>query len=58
MELNVFSYLYGLLITDGNFYFQNKNKSRVILELSIKDRDIIEKIEKILFCRSGIEGCC
>ena len=48
MELNVFSYLYGLLITDGNFYFQNKNKSRVTLELSIKDRDIIEKIEKIV----------
>lgn len=38
------SYLYGLLITDGNLSLSTRNRGKVQLEVSIKDKDIIEKL--------------
>lgn len=43
-----FSYLYGLLQTDGNLYEQTRNRGRVRIELSKKDADIIYKLDKIV----------
>jgi hypothetical protein len=40
------SYLIGLLQTDGNVYETTRNRGRITLELSEKDCDIIEKINK------------
>ena len=38
------SYIYGLLITDGNLSLSTRNRGRVILEISEKDEDIIDKL--------------
>ena len=38
------SYIYGLLITDGNLSLSIRNRGRVILEISEKDEDIIDKL--------------
>lgn len=43
------SYIYGLFVTDGNIYIQKgKNKGKCVLELSYKDKDIIEKLYNII----------
>ena len=39
-----FSYIFGLLITDGNLSLASRNRGRVTLEVSIKDKDIIDKL--------------
>lgn len=38
------SYIYGLLVTDGNLSLSTRNRGRVILEISEKDEDIIDKL--------------
>ena len=38
------SYIYGLLITDGSLYLTTRNRGKIVLEVSEKDRDIIEKL--------------
>lgn len=38
------SYIYGLLVTDGNLSLSTRNRGRVILEISEKDEDIITYI--------------
>ena len=38
------SYIFGLLITDGNLYLTTRNRGRVVLEVSIKDKDIVHKL--------------
>lgn len=45
---NNFSYLIGLLQTDGNLYETTRNRGRISLEIGIKDQDIIKKITKII----------
>ena len=42
------SYIYGLLITDGNLSLLERNRGKVSLEVNSKDRDIIEKLFKII----------
>ena len=42
------SYIYGLLITDGNLYLTSRNRGRVTLEVSDKDKDIVESLVKII----------
>ena len=46
------AYVIGLLQADGHFSEYTRNRGRVSLELSIKDKDILEKIDKILTCNS------
>lgn len=42
------SYIFGLLITDGNLYFaKERNRGRVTLEVSEKDKDIVEKLHEL-----------
>ena len=48
------AYIIGLLQADGHFSEYTRNRGRVSLELSIKDKDILEKIDKILTCNSSI----
>lgn len=38
------SYLFGILITDGNLYLNTRNRGRVSLELGEKDIDLIKKL--------------
>lgn len=38
------SYIYGLLITDGSLYLSTRNRGRITLEVSEKDKDIVEKL--------------
>jgi len=49
MEINEeTSYLIGLFQTDGNIYESSRNRGKAVIELSIKDEDIIEKIKKLI----------
>ena len=42
------SYVFGLLITDGTLYFaKTRNRGRVTLEVSEKDKDIVEKLHNL-----------
>ena len=43
-----FSYLIGLLQTDGNLYETTRNRGKLQLELNIKDEDIIYKISELI----------
>jgi len=47
MEKDI-SYLIGLFQTDGNIYDVKRNRGKAVIEISIKDRDIIEKIKKLI----------
>lgn len=38
------SYIFGLLITDGNLYLTTRNRGKVTLEVNEKDFDIVEKL--------------
>lgn len=38
------SYIYGLLIADGSLSLAERNRGKVTLEISTKDRDIVEKL--------------
>ena len=42
------SYIYGLLITDGNLNLRTRNRGKVTLEVSIKDSDIVEKLYSVI----------
>lgn len=44
MELKLKSYIFGLLGTDGNLYLQDRDRGRITLEVSIKDKDIVDKL--------------
>jgi hypothetical protein len=44
IDFKFMSYLIGLLQTDGHFSENTRNRGRISLELSIKDKDIIDKI--------------
>lgn len=49
MEINKeISYLIGLFQTDGNIHETTRNRGKAIIELSIKDEDIIEKIKELI----------
>jgi len=45
---NDFSYLIGLLQTDGSLYDDKRNRGKLQLEIGIKDQDIIYKLSKII----------
>jgi hypothetical protein len=38
------SYLIGFLQGDGSYYTQSRNRGKITIELSVKDKDIIDKI--------------
>lgn len=42
------SYIYGLLLADGNIYFTDRNRGRVSLELNVKDKDIVLKLFQLI----------
>lgn len=42
------SYIFGLLMTDGNLSLSDRNRGKVRLELSIKDKDIIDKLVELI----------
>lgn len=42
------SYLFGLFVTDGNLTLNTRNRGRISLEVSEKDKDIIEKLFKLI----------
>jgi len=51
MEIEInkdISYLIGLFQTDGNIYDSTRNRGKAVIELSIKDEDIINKIKEII----------
>ena len=43
-----YSYIYGLIITDGSIYLTTRNRGRIQIELKYNDKDILEKIQKII----------
>lgn len=38
------SYLYGLILTDGNIYLTTRNRGRVSIELNSRDKELLEKL--------------
>lgn len=48
MENNLFSYLYGILITDGSLGLHTRNRGRISLELNHKDKEFILKMVKLI----------
>lgn len=42
------SYLIGFLQTDGSYYENTRNRGRITLEISMRDKDIIEKIHEAI----------
>lgn len=42
------SYLFGFVQTDGHYSIQSRNRGRISIELSERDKDILFKIESIL----------
>lgn len=42
------SYIFGLLITDGNLSLKSRNRGRITLEISYKDKDIVEKLANVI----------
>ena len=45
---NLESYVFGLLVTDGTIYFaKERNRGKVTLEISEKDKDIVEKLHRL-----------
>ena len=48
MNIQEKSYIFGLLGTDGNLCLQDRNRGKITLEVNSKDRDICEKLFKII----------
>lgn len=48
MTIDLFSYLYGLFITDGSLYLQDRNRGRISLEVVLKDSELIEKMTSLI----------
>lgn len=46
------SYLFGLILTDGSLYFNTRNRGKVIIELALRDQDIMSKIKKNFYYKS------
>ena len=42
------SYIFGILVTDGSLYLTTRNRGRIILEISGKDEDIVDKLVEIV----------
>lgn len=47
LTLEEFSYFYGLLITDGTMTIRNNIPQGIHIELSVKDKDVIEKLHTL-----------
>jgi hypothetical protein len=43
-----YSYLIGLLQTDGHFQESSRNRGKITIELSLRDKDIIDKITALI----------
>jgi len=41
------AYIYGLLLADGNLYLNTRNRGRITLEISERDKDILYVIQDI-----------
>ena len=48
IKKQVYSYIYGILLTDGNLSLYTRNRGKVTLEISEKDRDILYQINKLV----------
>ena len=48
-----FSYFYGLVLTDGTITTSTRNRGKIQIELSIRDRNILDKLH-IIFPESKI----
>lgn len=48
------SYIYGLLQADGNFYETTRNRGKIRLEISKRDKDIIYKLSNNLNVNTNI----
>ena len=46
LENDFDSYLYGFIVTDGSIQLGTRNRGRVTIEISYRDKDLIEKIHK------------
>ena len=44
MDIKEKSYVFGLLVTDGNLTLLERNRGQVQLEVNEKDKDICEKL--------------
>ena len=42
------SYVFGILITDGNLYLDTRNRGRVQLEISKRDEDLVDKLVSLI----------
>lgn len=42
------SYIFGILVTDGNLYLTSRNRGKVQLEISKKDEDLVDKLVKLV----------
>lgn len=42
------SYIIGFIHGDGSYYTQSRNRGRILIELSKRDKDILDKIENVL----------
>ena len=45
---SIYSYIYGLPITDGNMYLTTRNRGKVTLEVSIRNEDIVQKLFNVI----------
>ena len=43
-----YSYIFGLLITDGSLSLNTRNRGKVVLEISKRDEDIVDKLVKYI----------
>lgn len=42
------SYVFGILVTDGNLFLSTRNRGRVQLEISKKDEDLVDKLVQMI----------
>jgi|SRR5699024_4939675 len=50
------AYLFGLILADGSLYFNTRNRGKVQIELSYKDKDILESIQEKFYITSYLSS--
>jgi DNA-binding transcriptional regulator WhiA len=48
LKNQIYSYIYGLLLADGNLSLDTRNRGRVVLEVAERDKDILYKINEVV----------
>lgn len=54
MENPFYAYLFGLIQTDGQLYQNSRNRGRLSIELSKRDKELLQKIQQLLPFHSSI----